>query len=74
MKGELSYEELAVHSGAVCHAADQTRHIGSQGMLKDGINEQIYYRRKKKYVGMGITEVGRMKVNHNQIYRVYREE
>lgn len=43
---------------------------------KFGISEQTFYRWKRKYGGLRVSELRRegWRVNHKRVYRIYREE
>ena len=63
-KGGSSHEEVPVHRRANCLALRQAESGTTvpEVCRKMGISEQTFYRWKKKYVGMGVAEVRRLRV------------
>ena len=61
--GGSVYEEVKIYRATdrVCIEASRGRRIGREVCRKMGISEQTFYRWKKKFAGMGVAEVRRLK-------------
>jgi putative transposase len=65
-RGGLFHEEFTLQSGAgsLCHEARQAESGTpvSEVCRKMGITDQTFYRWKKKYAGMGVAEVRKLRI------------
>jgi hypothetical protein len=63
LEGGFADEEVEVHRRAnrLCPAAGGVGHSGGRGLPEVGIAEQTYFRWKKKYGGLGVSELRRLR-------------
>jgi len=62
-KEDIPDEDVEVHGGIdrFCPEAGQERHPGGRGLPEDGHLRADYFRWKKKYDGLGVSELRRLR-------------